>query len=81
MYIYFFLSFLILLPGLCPEWVEWDPHNKLENATTAMNLAEDHLGVAQVLILSVCLILFSPVFHNFRLNRKLLSKTTSHPLS
>jgi filamin len=36
-------------PGLCPEWVEWDPSDKLENATTAMNLAEDHLGVAQII--------------------------------
>ena len=34
--------------GLCPDWVEWDPRNQLENTTEAMTLADDHLGVAQV---------------------------------
>ena len=41
--------FLSSLPiGLCPDWVEWDPRNKLANTTEAMTLADDHLGVAQV---------------------------------
>jgi len=36
-------------PGMCPEWVNWDPANKLENTTHAMNVADDKLGCAQVL--------------------------------
>jgi len=36
-------------PGMCPEWVNWDPANKLENTTHAMNVADDKLGCAQVI--------------------------------
>jgi filamin len=36
-------------PGVCPQWEGWDPSNKLENATEAMNLADEHLGIAQII--------------------------------
>jgi filamin len=36
-------------PGLCPEADSMDPNHALENATTAMSLADDWLGVPQVL--------------------------------
>ena len=36
-------------PGLCPDWPEWDPNENLGNATTAMDLAEEHLDVAQII--------------------------------
>lgn len=35
-------------PGLCPECAEMKPENALENATHAMKLAEDWLGVPMV---------------------------------
>ena len=35
-------------PGLCPEYVDMDPQDALENASHAMKLAEDWLGVPQV---------------------------------
>ena len=35
-------------PGLCPDWEDWDPKNSLNNATEAMNLADDWLNVRQV---------------------------------
>ena len=35
-------------PGLCPEHAEMNPKNALENATHAMKLAEDWLGVPMV---------------------------------
>ena len=35
-------------PGLCPEADTMDPKNSLENATKAMQLADDWLGVPQV---------------------------------
>ena len=35
-------------PGLCPEHVTMEPQNALENASHAMKLAEDWLGVPQV---------------------------------
>ena len=35
-------------PGLCPEHVDMNPENAVENATTAMKLAEDWLGVPMV---------------------------------
>lgn len=37
-----------LAPGLCPEHATMDPQNGLENATHAMKLAEDWLGVPMV---------------------------------
>lgn len=36
-------------PGLYPEWQSNDPRNKLDNAREAMDLAEEWLGVPQVL--------------------------------
>ncbi|XP_072181164.1 filamin-A-like [Diadema setosum] len=36
-------------PGLCPDWMKWDPDNKLQNAAEAMKLAEIWLGVPQVI--------------------------------
>ena len=35
-------------PGLCPEHMDMNPENALENANTAMKLAEDWLGVPMV---------------------------------
>ena len=35
-------------PGLCPEYATMDPENALENASHAMKLADDWLGVPQV---------------------------------
>ena len=35
-------------PGLCPEADTMDPNNALQNATYAMKLAEDWLGIPQV---------------------------------
>ena len=35
-------------PGLCPEYATMDPQNTLENASYAMKLADDWLGVPQV---------------------------------
>ena len=35
-------------PGLCPEYATMDPQNALENASHAMKLADDWLGVPQV---------------------------------
>ena len=42
-----------MAPGLCPEAATMDPQNALENASHAMKLAEDWLGVPQVGV-SVC---------------------------
>merc|ERR1712130_108043 len=36
-------------PGLCPGWKEWQIEDKVRNATEAMNLADEWLGVAQLL--------------------------------
>ncbi|XP_027134628.1 filamin B a isoform X2 [Larimichthys crocea] len=36
-------------PGLCPDWETWDPVKPVENATEAMKLADDWLGVPQVI--------------------------------
>ena len=41
-----------LFSGTCPQWEGWSPNNRLENATEAMNLADEHLGIAQVCILN-----------------------------
>lgn len=35
-------------PGLYPDWQNNDPHNKLNNAKEAMDLAEKWLGIPQV---------------------------------
>ncbi|XP_075880927.1 filamin B a isoform X2 [Nelusetta ayraudi] len=36
-------------PGLCPDWETWDPQKKEENASEAMQLADDWLGIPQVI--------------------------------
>ncbi|XP_070493670.1 filamin-A isoform X2 [Chironomus tepperi] len=36
-------------PGLCPDWASWDPKDALQNATEAMGLADDWLGVRQLI--------------------------------
>lgn len=36
------------LSGLCPDWETWDPVKPVENATEAMQLADDWLGIPQV---------------------------------
>ncbi|XP_022254826.1 filamin-A-like, partial [Limulus polyphemus] len=36
-------------PGLCPDWSDWSPNNALGNASEAMNLADDWLGVPQLI--------------------------------
>uniref|UniRef100_A0A8D0AWD5 Filamin B n=1 Tax=Sander lucioperca TaxID=283035 RepID=A0A8D0AWD5_SANLU len=36
-------------PGLCPDWETWDPVKPVENATEAMQLADDWLGIPQVM--------------------------------
>lgn len=35
-------------PGLCPDWEDWNPRNGLNNATEAMDSAEQWLDVPQV---------------------------------
>lgn len=40
--------FCVSLPGLCPDWETWDPVKPVENATEAMQLADDWLGIPQV---------------------------------
>ncbi len=41
-----------MAPGLCPEYAIMNKENALENATHAMKMAEDWLGVPQVWIMS-----------------------------
>lgn len=36
-------------PGLCPDWEIWDAGKPVENATEAMQLADDWLGIPQVI--------------------------------
>lgn len=36
-------------PGLCPDWATWDPKDALQNAAEAMGLADDWLGVRQLI--------------------------------
>ncbi|XP_060897718.1 filamin-B isoform X2 [Labrus mixtus] len=36
-------------PGLCPDWETWDPVRPVQNATEAMQLADDWLGIPQVI--------------------------------
>ncbi|XP_042868221.1 filamin-A-like isoform X2 [Penaeus japonicus] len=35
--------------GLCPDWPDWVPEDALKNATEAMTLADDWLGVPQLI--------------------------------
>lgn len=37
-----------MAPGLCPEYAIMNPETALENASHAMKLAEDWLGIPQV---------------------------------
>jgi len=34
--------------GLCPDWQDWNPANDVNNATEAMDAAEEWLDVPQV---------------------------------
>lgn len=36
-------------PGMCPDWPDWIPADALNNATEAMNLADNWLGVPQLI--------------------------------
>ena len=36
-------------PGLCPDWEDWDPNKPVENATEAMDMAENWLNVPKLL--------------------------------
>lgn len=36
-------------PGLCPDWPDWDPKDSVQNASEAMGLADDWLGVPQLI--------------------------------
>ncbi|XP_056130431.1 LOW QUALITY PROTEIN: filamin-B [Lampris incognitus] len=36
-------------PGLCPDWETWDSVKPVENASEAMQLADDWLGIPQVI--------------------------------
>ncbi|KAG5835871.1 hypothetical protein ANANG_G00248600 [Anguilla anguilla] len=36
-------------PGLCPDWETWDTVKPVENASEAMQLADDWLGIPQVI--------------------------------
>lgn len=38
----------LLCAGLCPDWETWDPVKPVENATEAMQLADEWLGIPQV---------------------------------
>lgn len=42
------LTNVVSLSGLCPDWETWDPVKPVENATEAMQLADDWLGIPQV---------------------------------
>lgn len=42
------LVLFLLFAGLCPDWETWDPVRPVENATEAMQLADDWLGIPQV---------------------------------
>ncbi|XP_015833310.1 filamin-A isoform X1 [Tribolium castaneum] len=36
-------------PGLCPDWPDWNPKDSVENASEAMGLADDWLGIPQLI--------------------------------
>ena len=36
------------MKGLCPDWEDWTPASRKENATEAMEAAEQWLDVPQV---------------------------------
>lgn len=37
--------------GLCPDWEDWNPEDNKDNAAEAMKLADEWLGVPQVISL------------------------------
>ena len=39
---------VVVFAGLCPDWETWDEMKPVDNATEAMKLADDWLGVPQV---------------------------------
>ena len=43
-----------MAPGLCPEYAIMNPEAALENASHAMKLADDWLGIPQVSKCCVC---------------------------
>ena len=50
-----------IAPGLCPECDTMEPQNALENATHAMRMADEWLGIPQVIkihITVVCVLTF-----------------------
>ena len=51
-----------MAPGLCPVYVVMKPETALKNATHAMQLAEDWLGIIQVVKYSHILTLSSNSF-------------------
>jgi len=40
--------FCAMRTGLCPDWQDWNPANNVDNATEAMDAAEQWLDVPQV---------------------------------
>lgn len=42
------MMFCVPCVGLCPDWETWDPVKPVANATEAMQLADDWLGIPQV---------------------------------
>lgn len=54
----------VLFAGLCPDWETWDPVKPVENATEAMQLADDWLGIPQVRFPSDAAVCFITVTFN-----------------
>lgn len=42
------VSPMVSLSGLCPDWETWDSVRPVDNASEAMQLADDWLGIPQV---------------------------------
>jgi len=40
--------FVVMCVGLCPDWQDWNPANNVDNATEAMDAAEQWMDVPQV---------------------------------
>jgi len=45
----------VVIAGLCPDWQDWNPANNVDNATEAMDAAEQWLDVPQVQCFSLLL--------------------------
>lgn len=69
--------FCVPHPGLCPDWETWDPVKPVENATEAMQLADDWLGIPQVRT-AACF--FGDVLSGRPLIPRFLSLSATHPL-